>query len=233
MQHEQDPAQFLPVRHARPARRAAAARRRLTGSDRPTSHRSSTGSPRSSSSIRRGRSSSSARSTGAEPSSTPLASCTRPTGTPGPCRCTTTTWSSGSTTRPPTRPRTGRVTAATARPRTAMALDAGLVPAADRQQVLDRLVTSVRTAGNHITSGSVGLGPIFRTLHAGGRDDIIYDMVVNPTSPGYGNLVTSGHTTLSESLHGSGCQTYHFLGQVDAWLVNGLAGINQAPDSVT
>lgn len=74
---------------------------------------------------------------------------------------------------------------------------------------------------------------IFRTLHAGGRDDIIYDMVVNPTSPGYGNLVTSGHTTISESLNGSGSQTYHFLGQVDAWLVNGLAGINQAPDSVT
>ncbi|MFJ9711665.1 family 78 glycoside hydrolase catalytic domain [Streptomyces sp. NPDC101234] len=114
----------------------------------------------------------------------------------------------------------------------AMALDAGLVPAADRQQVLDRLVASVRTAGNHITSGSVGLGPLFRALHAGGRDDVLYDMVVNPTSPGYGYLVTSGHTTLAESLDGSGSQNHHFLGQVDAWLVNGLAGINQTPESV-
>ncbi|MFJ8028511.1 hypothetical protein [Streptomyces sp. NPDC096311] len=114
----------------------------------------------------------------------------------------------------------------------AMALDAGLVPAADRQQVLDRLVASVRKAGDHITSGSVGLGPLFRSLHAGGRDDVIYDMVVNPTSPGYGSLVTSGHTTLSESLDGSGSQNHHFLGQVDAWLVNGLAGINQAAGSV-
>ncbi|MBG7697608.1 hypothetical protein HCJ76_05790 [Streptomyces sp. MC1] len=99
-------------------------------------------------------------------------------------------------------------------------------------KVLDRLVASVRTAGNHINSGSVGLGPLFRALHAGGRDDIIYDMVVNPTSPGYGNLVTSGQTTLSESLNGSGSQNHHFLGQVDAWLVHGLAGINRAPDSV-
>ncbi|MEW1775552.1 family 78 glycoside hydrolase catalytic domain [Streptomyces sp. NPDC086777] len=114
----------------------------------------------------------------------------------------------------------------------AMALDAGLVPAADRQQVLDRLVASVRKAGDHITSGSVGLGPLFRALHAGGRDDVIYDMVVNPTSPGYGYLVASGHTTLSESLDGSGSQNHHFLGQVDAWLVNGLAGINQTTDSV-
>ncbi|MEU1183176.1 family 78 glycoside hydrolase catalytic domain [Streptomyces sp. NPDC005820] len=114
----------------------------------------------------------------------------------------------------------------------AMALDAGLVPAADRQQVLDRLVASVRAAGNHITSGSVGLGPLFRALHAGGRDDVLYDMVVNPAAPGYGYLVTSGRTTLSESLDGSGSQNHHFLGQVDAWLVNGLAGINQAPESV-
>ncbi|MEU9396800.1 family 78 glycoside hydrolase catalytic domain [Streptomyces sp. NPDC048324] len=114
----------------------------------------------------------------------------------------------------------------------AMALDAGLVPAPDRQQVLDRLVASVRKAGDHITSGSVGLGPLFRALHAGGRDDVIYDMVVNPTSPGYGYLVAGGHTTLSESLDGSGSQNHHFLGQVDAWLVNGLAGINQAADSV-
>lgn len=60
----------------------------------------------------------------------------------------------------------------------AMALDAGLVPAADREQVLDRLVASVRAAGNHITSGSVGLGPLFRALHAGGRDDVVHDMVV-------------------------------------------------------
>ncbi|MER7689805.1 family 78 glycoside hydrolase catalytic domain [Streptomyces sp. NPDC097610] len=114
----------------------------------------------------------------------------------------------------------------------AMALDAGLVPASDRQQVLDRLVASVRAAGDHITSGSVGLGPLFRALHAGGRDDVVFDMVVNPTSPGYGYLVASGHTTLSEALDGSGSQNHHFLGQVDAWLINGPAGINQAPGSV-
>ncbi|MET7474827.1 family 78 glycoside hydrolase catalytic domain [Streptomyces sp. NPDC005648] len=114
----------------------------------------------------------------------------------------------------------------------AMALDAGLVPAADRQQVLDRLVDSVRKAGDHITSGSVGLGPLFRALHEGGRDDVIYDMVVSPTSPGYGYLVAGGHTTLAESLDGSGSQNHHFLGQVDAWLINGLAGINQAAGSV-
>jgi hypothetical protein len=114
----------------------------------------------------------------------------------------------------------------------AMALDAGLVSAADQSQVLGRLVAAVRAAGNHITTGSVGLGPLFRALEAGGRDDVIYDMVVNPTSPGYGYLVASGHTTLSESLAGSGSQDHHFLGQVDSWFISGLAGIRQASGSV-
>lgn len=114
----------------------------------------------------------------------------------------------------------------------AMALDAGLVSAADQPNVLDRLVASVRKAGNHITSGSVGIGPLFRALEAGGRDDVIYDMVVNPTSPGYGYLVASGHTTLSEALDGSGSQNHHFLGQVDSWLINGLAGISQKLGSI-
>ncbi|MFF1613398.1 family 78 glycoside hydrolase catalytic domain [Amycolatopsis sp. NPDC058278] len=114
----------------------------------------------------------------------------------------------------------------------AMALDAGLVAPADRAAVLDRLVASVRKAGNHITTGSVALGPLFRALEAGNRDDVIYDMVVNPTSPGYGYLVASGHTTLSESLDGGGSQNHHFLGEADAWFVRGVAGIRQAQGSV-
>lgn len=114
----------------------------------------------------------------------------------------------------------------------AMALDAGLVAPADHAAVLDRLVASVRKAGNHITTGSVGLGPLFRALQAGNRDDVLYDMVVNPTSPGYGYLLASGHTTLSESLDGGGSQNHHFLGQVDVWFVRGVAGIQQAPGSV-
>ncbi|MFI5610201.1 family 78 glycoside hydrolase catalytic domain [Amycolatopsis sp. NPDC051903] len=114
----------------------------------------------------------------------------------------------------------------------AMALDAGLVAPADRAAVLDRLVASVRKAGNHITTGSVALGPLFRALENGNRDDVIYDLVVNPTSPGYGYLVASGHTTLSESLDGSGSQNHHFLGAVDAWFIRGVAGIRQAEGSV-
>jgi alpha-L-rhamnosidase len=114
----------------------------------------------------------------------------------------------------------------------AMALDAGLVPPADVEKVRARLVASVRRAGNHITTGSVGVGPLFRALEAAGRHDVLYDMVTNPTAPGYGYLVAAGYTTLPESFSGGGSQNHHFLGQVDAWLISGLAGIKQAAGSI-
>jgi hypothetical protein len=113
----------------------------------------------------------------------------------------------------------------------AMALDAGLVAPAERAQVVLRLVASVRRAGSHITTGSVGLGPLFRALEAAGRHDVLYEMVINPTAPGYGYLVAAGYTTLPESFNGQGSQNHHFLGQVDAWLISGLAGIRQAAGS--
>jgi len=114
----------------------------------------------------------------------------------------------------------------------AVALDAGLVPAQYHDAVVNSLVTAVSAFGNRIGTGSVAIGPLFRTLHAAGRDDVIYSMVTNPASPGYAFLVNSGATTLTESLSGTGSQDHHFLGEVASWFVHGLAGIAQAPGSI-
>jgi alpha-L-rhamnosidase len=114
----------------------------------------------------------------------------------------------------------------------AVALDAGLVPSKYHDAVVNSLVSAVAAFGNRIGTGSVALGPLFRVLHAAGRDDVIYSMVSNPASPGYAFLVNSGATTLTESLDGSGSQDHHFLGEVASWFVHGLAGIQQAPGSV-
>src|SRR3954464_2483376 len=114
----------------------------------------------------------------------------------------------------------------------AVALDAGLVPDRYRAAVVDSLVAAVRGFGNRIGNGSVAIGPLFRMLHAAGRDDVIYTMVANPASPGYAFLVNSGKTTLTESLSGTGSQDHHFLGEVASWFVHGLVGIQQAPGSI-
>jgi alpha-L-rhamnosidase len=114
----------------------------------------------------------------------------------------------------------------------AVALDAGLVPPQYHQAVVDSLVRAVSAFGDRIGTGSVALGPLFRTLHAAGRDDVIYSMVSNPASPGYAFLVNSGATTLTESLSGTGSQDHHFLGEVASWFVHAVGGIAQAPDSI-
>jgi alpha-L-rhamnosidase len=115
----------------------------------------------------------------------------------------------------------------------AIALDAGLVPAPDHQAVANSLAAAVKAYGYRIGVGSVALGPLFRALHAAGRDDIIYRMVTNPECPSYACLVNLGATTLWENLSGGsrGSKDHHFLGEVGSWLVHGLVGIAQAPDS--
>ena len=114
----------------------------------------------------------------------------------------------------------------------AVALDAGLVPAQYHQAVVNSLVAAVQAYGDRIGTGSVALGPLFRALHAAGRDDLIYQMVTNPNGPSYAFLVNQGATTLWESLSGSGGSHDHqFLGDVDAWLVHDLVGIDQPAGS--
>jgi hypothetical protein len=113
----------------------------------------------------------------------------------------------------------------------AVALDSGLVPARHRRAVLHSLVRAVSAFDNRIGPGSVALGPLFRVLHASGRDDLLFKMVTNPASPGYAYLVNTGRTTLTEGLDGGGSQNHHFFGQVADWFVRGLAGIGQAPGS--
>jgi Bacterial alpha-L-rhamnosidase 6 hairpin glycosidase domain/Alpha-L-rhamnosidase N-terminal domain/Bacterial alpha-L-rhamnosidase concanavalin-like domain/Bacterial alpha-L-rhamnosidase C-terminal domain len=114
----------------------------------------------------------------------------------------------------------------------AVALDAGLVPAQYHQAVVNSLVAAVQAYGDRIGTGSVALGPLFRALRDAGRDDLIYQMVTNPTGPSYAFLVNQGATTLWENLTGSGGSKDHqFLGDVAAWLVHDLVGIDQAPGS--
>ena len=115
----------------------------------------------------------------------------------------------------------------------AVALDAGLVPAQYHQAVVNSLVAAVQAYGDRIGTGSVALGPLFRALHAAGRDDLVYQMVTNPTGPSYASIVNQGATTLWENLTGSGGSKDHqFLGDVAAWLVHDLVGIDQAPGSL-
>ena len=115
----------------------------------------------------------------------------------------------------------------------AVALYAGLVPAQYHQAVVNSLIADVQAFGDRIGTGSVALGPLFDVLRAAGRDDLVYQMVTNPSAPSYAYIVNQGATTLWENLAGTGGSKDHqFLGDVGAWLVQDVVGIEQAPGSI-
>ena len=111
----------------------------------------------------------------------------------------------------------------------AVALDAGLAPGQYHEAVGDSLVESVSAFGNRIGTGSVGLGPLFGALHAAGRDDLLYQMVINPLAPSSRSRSTRAGRRSARPQRWR-LNNHHFFGQVASWFVHDLAGIAQAPD---
>ncbi|MBR7826591.1 family 78 glycoside hydrolase catalytic domain [Actinospica sp. MGRD01-02] len=117
----------------------------------------------------------------------------------------------------------------------ALALDGGLVPAADRGAVLSTLIATIRANGNHLDVGEVALPAVFRVLARAGRHDVIHDIATLTSSPSYGYQVVSGSTSLAEDWGGlgtNGSQNHWMLGALDAWFTGGVGGIDQSEDSV-
>ena len=117
----------------------------------------------------------------------------------------------------------------------AMALDMGIVPLEERQPVLDRLIAGIRAEGNHVYSGIVSWQAVIRALSAGGRDDVIYDLATQTTSPSYGFQIEHGATALTESWDGpldGDSQNHMMFGALDEWFTSSLAGIKQAPGGI-
>lgn len=125
----------------------------------------------------------------------------------------------------------------------ALALDAGLVPEADRERVLDALVQRIYAyqpygGGPHLSVGHIGLGPLVRTLTTADRDDVLWDVLREDAQPSYGHFVRStaenpgGLTTIPEQWDLQNSLNHMILTQIDEWFHTGLAGIRQVPGSV-
>jgi alpha-L-rhamnosidase len=117
----------------------------------------------------------------------------------------------------------------------ALALDMGIVPASERQAVLDHLIAGIRAAGNHLTVGEIALPSVFRVLSAAGDDEVLYDVATQVTSPSYGYSVVNGATALPEYWDGAtgyGSQDHFMMGAIDQWFTAAVGGISQAPGSV-
>ncbi|MEU9954824.1 family 78 glycoside hydrolase catalytic domain [Streptomyces sp. NPDC050982] len=120
----------------------------------------------------------------------------------------------------------------------ALALDEGLVPEGKRGKVLDALVELVRAhqpfgGGPHFSGGTIGLAPIVRALHEGGRDDVLWEVLQEDTRPGYGYFMApttanpDGLTTIPEQWDMGNSKNHMILLQIEEWFHSGLAGIRQ------
>ncbi|MEU6375151.1 family 78 glycoside hydrolase catalytic domain [Streptomyces sp. NPDC046909] len=120
----------------------------------------------------------------------------------------------------------------------ALALDEGLVPEGERERVLDALVELVRAhqpfgGGPHFSGGTIGLAPIVRALHEGGRDDVLWDVLQEDTRPSYGYFMQpttanpGGLTTHPEQWDMGNSKNHMILLQIEEWFHSGLAGIRQ------
>ncbi|MEU9828163.1 family 78 glycoside hydrolase catalytic domain [Micromonospora chersina] len=125
----------------------------------------------------------------------------------------------------------------------ALALDAGLVPDSERGAVLDALVELVQAFhpngdGPHFSGGTIGMAPTVRALAAGGRDDVLWDLLQEDDQPSYGYFMASttanpgGMTTMGERWNRGDSKNHMILAQIEEWFHSGLAGIRAADGSV-
>jgi alpha-L-rhamnosidase len=115
----------------------------------------------------------------------------------------------------------------------ALALDADLVPAERRADVLNALVDLVNSFGEgpHFSGGTIGMAPIIRALSLGGRDDVLWNLLQEDDQPSYGYFMAptpanpGGMTTMGERWTRGDSKNHMILAQIDEWFLAGLGGI--------
>ena len=112
-----------------------------------------------------------------------------------------------------------------------------LVPEGHEQRVADMLAKSVRDNQHHLDFGVIGSKFVPAMLVKYGYAEDAYKMVAQETSPSWGywikelGLTSLGETWLFSPDYKDASLNHIFLGDVSAWMVNTLAGINYDEDS--
>ncbi|GAA3386670.1 alpha-L-rhamnosidase [Cryptosporangium minutisporangium] len=124
-----------------------------------------------------------------------------------------------------------------------LALGFDLLPPHLVKPAFARLAADVEKRDHHLTTGFVGVALLCPVLARHGRPDLAYALLHQDTYPSWGYSIVHGATTIWERWDGwtadRGFQAaqmnsfnHYSLGSVGDWLYGGVAGIEQAPDSV-
>lgn len=106
----------------------------------------------------------------------------------------------------------------------------GIVPDTERATVTANLVKDIEERGNHLSTGAIGTKEILPVLTRSGHAELAYDVATNPTYPGWGYWFEElDATTMWEEWNANSRSHDHaFLGTVDDWLYQDVAGLTPA-----
>lgn len=114
-----------------------------------------------------------------------------------------------------------------------LAVAFGLVPdAATTQRVVDGIVADVRAKGTKLNTGVLGTKWLLPVLTQHGYADVAYELAVQTGYPSWGYMIENGATSMWEhwSLEARSYGHY-FLGTVDDWFYQHVAGIQASPET--
>ena len=109
------------------------------------------------------------------------------------------------------------------------ALYQDLAEAAERSRVVTRLVETVHAKNDHLDVGILGAKYLFNTLSDNGQHELAYRIAIQTTLPSYGYWVEQGATTLWEHWDGHSSLNHIMFGDISAWMMKYLAGIQVDP----
>jgi len=105
-------------------------------------------------------------------------------------------------------------------------LQMGIEPKGKRTAILNNIYKNIRNKhSNNLMTGIVGTKALVEVLVREGEGELLYDMVTNPTYPGWGFWLEGGATTHWQSWSGAGDHNHAMMGSVEEFLMQGIAGI--------
>lgn len=114
----------------------------------------------------------------------------------------------------------------------AMAIFYNLFEEGEKPVAYSRLIEFIKAADDHLDTGVLGARVIFHVLSQFGDSDLALKMITRPDYPSYAYVVNLGYNTLWEkfTLEPVDSINHHFWGDITAWFVKTLAGLNYNPN---
>jgi alpha-L-rhamnosidase len=116
-----------------------------------------------------------------------------------------------------------------------LAVNLGLAEPEYQKAVIENIVKKVREKGNHFTTGNMGTKAIVETLCQAGMDDLVYEVMTNPGSPGFGYMLEQGATSIWERWEADrdnnimNSRNHPMFASCVVWFYKYLGGIGMEP----